>query len=314
MTSPAKSSLGKSRRAERPAYDRTVDIIARLQHRLEHGREAERRLVESILSDLHFAAHAPIARMAERAGVSEPTITRLARALGFPGTRDMRFHLAQALAIGGAYLRNSSVATDNLPPSGQIVAKVASGAHAALDLMTTALADVDVEVIARQIRSAEQILVYGTGGGSSMAAVELQNRLFRLGLHVTAHTDPQLQRMSASVLGSGGLVIGFSISGQAASVLDAVTIARQYGARAVVVTRINTPLAAAGDALLPLTFKEDGDLYKPSSVRYTLLAAVDILAMATAENIGPQVLEPLRRVRHSLASQNIRDPNLPIGD
>ena len=147
-----------------------------------------------------------------------------------------------------------------------------------------------------------------------MAAVELQNRLFRLGLHVTAHTDPQLQRMSASVLGSGGLVIGFSISGQAASVLDAVTIARQYGARAVVVTRINTPLAAAGDALLPLTFKEDGDLYKPSSVRYTLLAAVDILAMATAENIGPQVLEPLRRVRHSLASQNIRDPNLPIGD
>lgn len=295
------------------ASERTVDIIARLQDRLARGREAERRLVESILSDLHFAAHAPIARIAERARVSEPTITRLARALGFPGTREMRFHLAQALAIGGAYLRMPA-ADGDLPPSGQIVAKVAGGAHAALELMSIALAEVDLEAIAGQISRADQVLVYGTGGGSSMAAVELQNRLFRLGLHATAHTDPQLQRMSASVLAPGALVVGFSISGQATSVIDAVTIARQYGARAVVVTSADSPLARAGDALLPLTFKEDGNLYKPSSVRYALLAAVDILAMATAETIGPAVLEPLRRVRHSLASQNIRNPNLPIGD
>lgn len=308
------STAADTARSRAPgASERTVDIIARLQGRLERGREAERRLVESILSDLHFAAHAPIARIAERAGVSEPTITRLARALGFPGTREMRFHLAQALAIGGAYLR-APPGPGTLPPSGQIVAKVAGGAHAALDLMTTALADVDVEAIGRRISRADQILVYGTGGGSSMAAVELQNRLFRLGLHAIAHTDPQLQRMSASVLAPGSLVVAFSISGQAASIIDAVTIAGQYGAGAVVVTTPGTPLARAGDGLLPFTFKEDNNLYKPSSTRYALLAAVDILALATAEAIGPRVLEPLRRVRHSLASQNIRDPNLPIGD
>lgn len=296
------------------ASERTVDIIARLQDRLERGRGAEIRLVESILVDPQFAAHAPIAQIAERAGVSEPTITRLARGLGFPGTREMRFHLAQALAIGGAYLREPSVPAEELPLSAQVIAKVASGAHAALDLMSMGLADVDIEGMARQICRASQILVYGTGGGSSFAAVELQNRLFRLGLHVTAHTDPQLQRMSASVLEPKAVVIGFSVSGQAASVRDAVTIARQYGAKAIVVTSPNTPLAKAGDALLPLTFKEDGNLYKPSSTRYALLEAVDILAMATAQTIGPKVLESLRRVRHSLASQNIRNPDLPIGD
>ncbi|MDN2567103.1 MurR/RpiR family transcriptional regulator [Aquibium sp. A9E412] len=291
-----------------------MDIVARLQNRLEQGREAERRLVQTMLADLNFAAHAPIAQIAERAGVSEPTITRLARALGFPGTRVMRFHLAQALAIGGAYLRSRGGEAEALTPAGQVVAKVAGGAHAAIELMSMALADVDLEAIARSLSRASQILVYGTGGGSSMAAVELQNRLFRLRLHATAHTDPQLQRMSASVLEPGAMVIGFSISGQAASVIDAVSIARQYGARALVITTPGSPLAAAGDALLPLTFKEDPNLYKPSATRYALLAAVDILAMATAEAIGPPVLEPLRRVRHSLASQNIRNPDLPIGD
>lgn len=293
---------------------RNVDIIARLQLRLERGREAEQRLVETILADLQFAAHAPIALLAGRARVSEPTITRLARAMGFEGTREMRFHLAQALAVGGAYLRPPAAEPEALSPSGQIVAKVANGAHAALELMSVTLADVDMQKIGATISKASQILVYGTGGGSSMAAVELQNRLFRLGLHVTAHTDPQLQRMSASVLEPRAVVIGFSISGQANSVNDAIAIARQYGASAIVVTMPNSPLARAGDALLPLVFKEDTNLYKPSATRYALLAAVDILAMATAEAIGPKVLEQLRRVRHSLTSQNIRNPNLPIGD
>lgn len=303
--------------------DRHVDIIARLQSRLELGRDAEKRLVESILSDLQFATHAPIAQIAERASVSQPTFTRLARALGFPGTREMRVHLAQSLAIGGAYLRSmpgtgpgtgAGKAEQEQPPFSQTIAKVSGGAHAALELMCVALAEVDLEDIARSVSKASQVLIYGTGGSSSMAAVELQNRLFRLGLHASAHTDPQLQRMSASVLKPKAVVIGFSISGQARSVIDAVSIARQYGVRSIVVTTPGSPLAKAGSALLPLTFKEDGDLYKPSSTRYALLAAVDILAMGAAEAIGPKVLEQLRRVRQSLASQDIKNPNLPIGD
>ncbi len=299
--------------------DRHVDIIARLQSRLELGRGAEKRLVESILSDLQFATHAPIAQIAERASVSQPTFTRLARALGFPGTREMRVHLAQSLAIGGAYLRSTpgtgpGKAEEEQPPFSQIIAKVSGGAHAALELMCVALAEIDLEDISRSVSKASQVLIYGTGGSSSMAAVELQNRLFRLGIHASAYTDPHLQRMSASVLKPKAVVIGFSISGQARSVIDAVSIARQYGARSIVVTTPGSPLANAGSALLPLTFKEDGDLYKPSSTRYALLAAVDILAMGTAEAIGPNVLEQLRRVRQSLASQDIKNPNLPIGD
>jgi len=294
--------------------ERNVDIIARLQERRELGRDAEKRLVECILADLQFAANAPIAQIAERADVSEPTITRLARALGFPGTREMRFHLAQALAIGGRYLRTSEAAQEALSPLGQVISEVSVGAHAALDLMFAALGDTDIRSIVAPLARASQVLIYGTGGGSSMAAVELQNRLFRLGLHATAYCDPQLQRMSASVLGRQAAVIGFSISGQARSVIDAALIARQYGATVISVTLPNSPLARASDAVLPLTFREDANLYKPTSARYALLAAVDILAMGTAETIGPRVLEPLRRVRQSLASNDIRDPSLPIGD
>ncbi len=291
----------------------TVDIVGRLRDRLEHGKDAERRLVECILGNPQFAANAPIAEIALRAGVSEPTITRLARALGFAGTRDMRFHLAQALAIGGAYLREPQ---KDEAPEGEdnLIAEVAKGAHAAIDLMTFGLAEADIRAIAKRLSGAGQILVCGTGGGSSMAAVELQNRLFRLGLKVTAQTDPQLQRMNASVLGDGDVIVGFSISGQARSVMDALLIARQYRAYTVTVTGPGSPLEDIADAVLPLSFREGENLYKPSSVRYALLTAVDLLSLATAVTAGTPAIEKLRRVRQSLASQDIRNPKLPIGD
>lgn len=294
--------------------DRTVDIIARLRARQARSREAEGRLIAAILGDPQFAAQATIAELARRAGVSEPTITRLARSLGFGGTQEMRIHLAQALAIGGAYLRAAPPAASGAAGFGDAVAAIAKGAHSALELLTLGLAGADVEGMAGSLRGAGQILVCGTGGGSSMAAVEMQNRLFRLGLKVTAQTDPQLQRMNASVLGPGDVLVAFSISGQVRSVIDATRLARQYGASTIAVTRPETPLAGLAQALLPLQVQEDGNLYKPSSVRYALLACVDILAMATAHAIGPDVIEPLRRVRQSLATQDIRDPLLPIGD
>jgi DNA-binding MurR/RpiR family transcriptional regulator len=305
------------RRATPPVFSQAesaVDIVARLKERQVRGKGAEIRLVEAILADLQFAAQATIAQLALRAGVSEPTITRLARSLGFGGTQDMRIHIAQALAIGGAYLRAPPLPPEDDDATGGAVAAIARGAHAALDLFALGLSGVDIGVMARMLKSAGQIIVCGTGGGSSMAAVEMQNRLFRLGLRTTSQTDPQLQRMNASVLGPRDVLVGFSISGQARSVIDATRIARQYGAHTLAVTQPGTPLAAEAQMLLPLTLREDGNLYKPSSVRYALLVAVDTLAMATAHAIGPGVIEPLRRVRQSLATQGMRDPSQPIGD
>ncbi len=291
-----------------------IDIIARLRDRAAEGGGAEQRLIETILSDLHFATQAPIAYVAKRAKVSEPTVTRLARSLGFPGTRDMKMHLAQALAIGGAYLRGTQTSRVEASEGAQAVAAVCGGGHAALDLVSLTLAKTDIKSIAEIVARASQVMIYGTGGSSSMAAVELQNRLFRLGIQATAYTDPQMQRMSASVARKGSVIIAFSISGQVRSIVDAATIGTQYNARVVAVTSPDSPLAKVSDRLLPFVFKEDGNLYKPSATRYALLATVDILAMSIARAIGPEVLESLRRARQSLVTQDITDPDYPIGD
>jgi DNA-binding MurR/RpiR family transcriptional regulator len=289
-----------------------VDIVMRLKLRAEEGTKSDRRVAGVILADLDFASKGAIADIAARAAVSEPTVTRFCRSLGCEGVRDFKFRLAQALAVGGQYL--SAEPLDRDARERRIAGAIGGGAIAALERVRDSVDMASVIDVAERLASARQVLVFGSGGTSSMLAVEMQNRLFRLGLPVVAHVDGQLQRMSAAVAGPGFVVLGFSTSGYAQSVIDATHVARQYGAGTVAVTQPGSALAAAAETVIGFTPVEDGNVYKPTSSRYGLLAIADMIATATAETIGPKVLEGLRRIKHSLNTLKVDDPRLPLGD
>ncbi|RWF72929.1 MAG: MurR/RpiR family transcriptional regulator, partial [Mesorhizobium sp.] len=59
---------------------------------------------------------------------------------------------------------------------------------------------------------------------------------------------------------------------------------------------------------------EDGNIYKPTSSRYALLAILDMIATTVAESRGPKVLENLRRIKQSVNTLKVDDPKLPLGD
>jgi DNA-binding MurR/RpiR family transcriptional regulator len=96
--------------------------------------------------------------------------------------------------------------------------------------------------------------------------------------------------------------------------VEATKLARQYGGTTIAVTHPDSPLAAAAEITLPCAIQGDLQLYKPTSVRYALLTIIDIIAMMTAESIGPAVLESLRRIRSGLGGLTMTDPGRPIGD
>lgn len=290
----------------------TGDIVNRLRIWAADGSKAERRLAEIILADIEYASKAPIADLALRAGVSEPTVTRFCRSLGCEGVRDFKFQLAQVLAIGGLYLFPEPLVRDER--DARVLDAVGEGAVAAMQRVRD-LTDMNVvNAVAEMAVNAKQICAYGSGGVSSLGAVEMQNRLFRLGLSIVAHTDGQMQRMSAAICDKNSLIFAISASGQAISIIESVRIARQYGARTVAITSPDSDLAKEAEICLPFVIAPDTQLYKPTSGRYALLFIIDLIAMSTAELIGPSVLEGLRRIRISLSGLNMSDPGRPVGD
>lgn len=289
-----------------------ADIITRIQMVAQDGTKSDRRLASLVLSDLDFVSKAAISEIAARVGVSEPTVTRFCRNLGCDGLRDFKFYLAQAIAIGGQYLAPEPLSRDAREQ--RIANTIADAATAAIQRAAGSL-DMGILVgVAERLAEAGNILCIGSGGISSMMATEMQTRLFRLGLPVVAQIDGQLQRMYAATATHQTVVVAFSVSGFARSIIDAVQVAQQYGAHTVAVTAPDSALARSANTVIHYQPIEDGNLYKPTSSRFALLAIVDMIATATAETRGPKVLEGLRRIKQSVNMFKVDNPGLPIGD
>ena len=289
-----------------------IDIVTILRDKSGDGTPAERRLAEVILQDVAAASRTSIKELAKAAGVSEPTVTRLAIAVGLDGTRELKLHLAQAVAVGGAFLNAKGDAVE-LGKSRAVVS-VATAAKRAIDELQSHLDEHTLDVVAQRIAASDKVMAFGTGGISSTMAQELKFRLFRFGLNVTAEIDGRIQRMSAAVATKSSVAIGFSLSGGSSSVIDSISLAKQYGATTVCVAPAESPLARISELVIPFRHVEDGLIYKPTSSRFALLALVDIIALKTAEQFGPTIVENLRRMKHSLTMTENYDPTLPLAD
>ncbi|TPM25981.1 MurR/RpiR family transcriptional regulator [Mesorhizobium sp. B2-3-5] len=289
-----------------------ADIITRLQLMSQDGTKSDRRLAGLVLSDLDFASKAAISEIASRVGVSEPTVTRFCRNLGCEGLRDFKFYLAQAIAIGGQYLSPEPLSRDAREQ--RIASAITEAAISAIQRASENLDMATLVAVAERLAISGNVLCIGSGGISSMMATEMQNRLFRLGLPVLAQIDGQLQRMYAAVATPETTLVAFSVSGYARSVIEAVQVAQQYGATTLAVTAPDSALAKVADTVIHLQPLEDGNIYKPTSSRYALLAIVDMIVTSVAETRGPKVLENLRRIKQSVNTLKVDDPRLPLGD
>lgn len=289
-----------------------LDIVAELHQLAEEGSKLDRHLARMVLADPEFFVHESIAKIAERAQVSEPTVTRFCRSLGLNGMREFKVKLAQALAVGARFLQVAN--PDRETANRRIPDTIAASAYDAINVICNSIDMTQLAAAAEAIVTAKLIRAYGSGGSSSMAAVELENRLFRLGLPVAASVDGEMQRMTASVANPKTTIVAFSISGQLRSTVDALAIGRHYGAKTIAFTAPDSELARTAEIVFPFHIDEGDNVYRPSPTRYAMLAIIDMLSMVVAENLGPGVVEGMRRIKHQLSASEHRDPQLPLGD
>ncbi len=282
-----------------------IDIVSRLQRLDQDLSPAERRVADIVTSDYEAATRMTIAELAGRADVSQPTVTRFCRSLGCASFTEFKISLATTLTVASAYLKSERVFNDD---AGQIAHTVMLRAAGAV---RECLDQIDTSVIGNAIDSlaaSRRIDIYGQGGGSAAMIEDAKLRLFRLGIPVSAYSDGHQQRMSAATLGPGDSVLAISNSGRSKPVVEAVEIARSFGATTVVITRPGTPLASAADIVIAVTIAEGPDVMMPTPSRYAHMAVIDTLAAGVAKRLGGKAREALRRVRYTLARIGVAIP------
>jgi RpiR family carbohydrate utilization transcriptional regulator len=296
------------------SYTRPIpDILSQIRDSYGELRPAERRVADVVLADVTFSVDASNADIARRAGVSEPTVTRFCRAIGCDGVRDFKLKLAQSVVVGRLYLAP-------LPPAqpgedGSPLWNVVFGeARKALSEVERSIDPGDILLAAELVAGARQVLVFGLGGSSTALAQETQNRLFRYGVVVSAHSDPYVMKMTASTLKPSDLVIAISGTGRTREVVEAVALAKHYRAKAIDVTAPDTDLAALADVALTVDVPEFPDPLKPTASRYAFLAIIDLLSTALGYRLDPHARETLRRIKYTILNHRKGKVLEPLGD
>jgi len=287
-----------------------MDILAVLQDNSHFLSRSELRIAEIILGETNFATNASITELASRAKVSPPTVTRFCRRLGCQSYSDFKVKLAQTAYVGTRYLQPEEKGSSAKDIAENIVTKAQSALYLVHNSLDVDLVDRTAELIAK----AKMIYAFGSGGNSAMIAHELQNRLFRLGLRISASTDHTMQLMLAASLQAGDVIIVSSSSGRNVELVRALDTARGYNVQTVALTRPNSPVAKAADILLPIDLREGVNILRPTSSRYAFLAVTDILANLVAAHRKRRAVESLRRIKHQLVTHRDEDDTEILGD
>jgi DNA-binding MurR/RpiR family transcriptional regulator len=290
---------------------KVIDIISHLRALEGTFPKREQLVADFVLASLEEISFLSQHEIAEATNVSVATVNRFCTTIGCEGFRDFQIRLAQSVAVSLQYLGGPS---GDQSESGQLVTQVFSTLVDTLTLARTQLDGQLIEQATDALANANRIAFLGVGGGSANVAREGANRFFRLGIPSEAHADGYLQRMLSSTLTQGDVLVAISSSGQPAELLDSVSIAKQYGATAISLTKTGSELAQLADISIQIDIPEDQDIYKPSASRLVYIAIVDVLAAGAARKRPERVKENLRRIRTSLLPLSKDSGPKPIGD
>ncbi|WP_233862216.1 MurR/RpiR family transcriptional regulator [Paraburkholderia adhaesiva] len=280
-------------------------LLSQVKAMREQLRPSERKLADYIVDAPREVLDLSMTDVAQRAGVSQPTIARFCHALGFSGFREFKIRLAQAVAADLPPAVYRDVRPDEPVPG--VAAKVLDRTIGALlQVRNNLSADALAEAI-KLLSHARRIEFYGAGG-SGIAAQDMQHKFFRLGMPSVAYADPQTFLMSAALLGAGDVVVAISNTGRTRDIVDAAHTALERGAKVIAITHATSPLARLATVGLHANVDEDTDVFSPMTSRTSHLAIGDILAVGVALQCGPELTEKLADAKEIIARRRL-DPN-----
>ena len=259
---------------------------------------AERRVAEAVAADPSAAARATTAQLARQAGVSEPTVIRFCRSVGFDSLPELRL----ALASGGPASMHRRIAPGM--SVAQAAAAVLENAAAALEAARAALDPEPVERAAVALLRAARVELWGFGASAAVAE-DLAHKLFRVCRGVIARHDPHMQAMAAATLDGDSVVLCISHTGRTRELIEAARLAKCSGATIIALTAPGSALAGEADMLLPAAVDEDTALHVPMVSRLVHLALGDALAVAVALLSPPAAEERLGRMKAALKPRRV---------
>ena len=246
----------------------------RIRSMIPELSKSETAVAEYIAANPEEVINLSVSALADCCGVSEPTVVRACRNLGFSGYQACKIALIQSTSTTVQFAGEEVTAEDSMPAA---IQKVFGAAADAVFLTRNSLDPAVMEKAAETLLKAKRIYIFGVGGSAAVAA-DVQHKFLRLGLDAQALSDVNLQTMTAAFAGKQDVVFAISHSGSSKVVVDNTQLAKSNGAVIISLSSMGkSPLTELADITLHTAANETRYRIVAISSRIAELTIVDTL-------------------------------------
>lgn len=224
-------------------------VLIRLRGIYPSLKAALQKVASLILKQPEMAIYATVNEVAAAAGVSEATVMRFCRTLGFKGFQDFKIALARELVESPSRLPEEAGPTT-------LVRWIFKANLAALE-ETLEVVEMRQLLQAGELMGNCRRLIIGGFRGSALAAQYGVIRFAPLGLDLRCFTETSQMAISAAFLGREDALLAISHSGSTQGILAAARVAKDGGAQVLAITSNPlAPLARMADLVLMTAGRE----------------------------------------------------------
>lgn len=272
-------------------------FYSRIQEKLESLSKMERKTAECMAENQDKLIYASITELAELAGTSEATVTRVCTKLGYSGFQALKVSVARELVSQQEKIHEDLKADS--PPE-MIIDKIFSSAIHTLTMTRKAL---DGKAVAGSIDAlcrARRIVVIGNGNSGAIA-LDAQHKFLRIGLNVIAYTDDHMQMIAVVSMTKDDVLIAISHSGSSRDVAEAMQVAKENGATVISITNNGiSPVSKLADIRLYTYSQETKYRTYAISSRMAELTIIDTLYTGVSLRLGDKAIQNFEALEKAL--------------
>lgn len=273
------------------------DFLVQLQIYKPNLSRQEKKLADFLQTHPDRASQANIAELSAITGVSTATISRFAKALGYPNFQALRMALVQSPPEPDQTLFAELSPDDSVETLAQKIFT------SNIDALRTTLANLDANALAKAINwitHADHLGLFGLGA-SNLVALDGYHKFLRTAIPVAYAADYHIQLMAATHLGANDAMILTSHSGEDKDAIALADLAKQQQVPLIVITGAPASrLAKMADAAFVAVAEESRYRTEALHALIAELSLMDTLFMISAIQTNSQTAPLFRRVRATI--------------
>lgn len=225
----------------------TPAIVLKIKEMIPTLSKSEQQVARYIIDHPEEVITLSVAALAEAAEVSDPTVVRACRSLGFTGYQDLKVTLTQSIVTPLQSVHEEIAPNDSMQT---IITKIFNSTIHTLNYTHDTLVPADLQKAADMLASARRIYIFGLGASGPIAS-DLQHKLLRLGFDASVYVDAHLQAIATAYVGKDDIIVAISHSGSSRIVMSNLRHAHKNGAKIIGITSIGrSPLSKLADVCL----------------------------------------------------------------